>query len=99
MKQVAVASALVALVLLISTAAASSVFARPLAFDLNWHVIGGGGGHSEAGDYILDGTAGQPVAGTVILSGPYDQCAGFWCWGWQFERKNVYLPLVLRNAP
>lgn len=61
---------------------------------IDWYVIGGGGGHSEAGIYGLDGTIGQPVVGTDS-TGIYDLCAGFWC---RPEEYEIYLPVVLRNA-
>ena len=57
-------------------------------------VIGGGGGHSEAGSYVLDATVGQAVAG-VTSNTPYELCAGFWC---GMGRYKVYLPLILRNS-
>jgi hypothetical protein len=84
----------IAILLLTGTALASNSG----TLTLEWYVIGGGGGHSAALPYTLDGTVGQAVVGTIILAGPYDHCAGFWCWAWDFERKNMYLPLVLRNA-
>ena len=89
---------LLALLLMIGTAlAAGRAQARPLALDVSWYVIGGGGGHSSNAPYVLNGTIGQAAAGTVILAGPYDHCAGFWCWGWLFMRENMYLPVVLRD--
>ena len=91
MKQLAV-TLLVALILLTNTAAANSN-----GYEISPWVIGGGGGHSGTNPYTLDGTVGQATAGPFILHGPYDECAGFWCWGWSFERKSVYLPVVLRN--
>jgi hypothetical protein len=91
--------ALLTVLLMIGAAlAARSVRARPLAFDLSWHVIGAGGGHSSNAPYVLDGTVGQAVADTVILAGPYDLCAGFWCSEWLFVREDVYLPVVLRDG-
>jgi len=59
------------------------------------YVIGGGGGHSEAGSYALDSTIGQAVIGVTSANG-YELCSGFWC-GAAVEYK-IYLPLVLRNA-
>jgi len=59
------------------------------------YVIGGGGGHSEATPYALDGTIGQPVVGLASGDG-YELCSGFWC-GAAVEYK-IYLPLVLRNT-
>ena len=56
-------------------------------------VIGGGGGHSEAGSYVLDATVGQAAAG-VMSNAPYELCAGFWC---GMGRYKVFLPLVLKN--
>ncbi len=56
-------------------------------------VIGGGGGHSEAGSYVLDATVGQAAAG-VTSNTPYELCAGFWC---GMGRYKVFLPLVLKN--
>jgi len=56
-------------------------------------VIGGGGGHSEAGSYVLDATVGQAVAG-MTSNAPYELCAGFWC---GMGRYKVFLPLVLKN--
>lgn len=61
---------------------------------VDWHVIGGGGDRFEAGDYTLDCTVGQAVAGTA-RNDPYELCTGYWC-GAAVEH-NIYLPLVLRN--
>jgi hypothetical protein len=46
-------------------------------FDLGWHVIAGGGGPSSSADYALDGSAGQPAAGT-LSGGDYTLGGGFW---------------------
>jgi len=46
--------------------------------DISRYVIGGGGGHSEAGAFVLDATAGQAVTGAVN-AGRFGLCAGFWC--------------------
>lgn len=61
---------------------------------IDWHVIGSGGGHVQAGVYVLDGTIGQPVVGRVASSS-YNLCSGFWC---GVAGHRVYLPLVLRNS-
>ena len=45
---------------------------------INWWVVGGGGGHAEAGIYTLDATIGQAVVG-ADTDGDYELCAGFWC--------------------
>jgi len=68
----------------------------------NWHVIAGGGGHSEAGAYALDGTLGQPVVG-LSSSTSNSLCAGFWCGTLAVAPtppptpRPVYLPLVRRG--
>jgi hypothetical protein len=90
--RVGIPLSVIAILLLAGTAMA------PNALTLKGYVIGGGGGHIGAPLYTLDDTVGQATVGTVILAGPYDHCAGFWCWAWDFERKNVYLPLVLRSS-
>ena len=46
-------------------------------FDLGWHVIAGGGGHSSSADYAMDGSAGQPAAGT-LRGGDFTLGGGFW---------------------
>jgi hypothetical protein len=81
---------LVLLALLLSTTVLSTS-AAPSAIEIQRHVIGGGGGRSEAGGYVLRGTTGQPVAGTTA-NASYDLCAGFWCGAGKY---TVYLPLVL----
>jgi hypothetical protein len=60
---------------------------------IDWDVIGGGGGHAEAGIYTLDGTIGQAVVGTATDTGS-ELCSGFWC---RVVEYRIYLPLVLRN--
>jgi hypothetical protein len=92
MKRILALSVLVALLLAITVLSAG---AAPMAVEVRRYVIGGGGGRSEAGDYVLRGTAGQPVAGSTV-NPPYDLCAGFWC-GFIVYDNFVYLPLILRE--
>ena len=90
MKRLTAVTALVlALFLLTSLALANG------SAGIDWHVIGAGGDRFEAGDYTLDCTLGQPVAGTA-RNDPYELCTGYWC-GAAVEH-SIYLPLVLRNA-
>ena len=60
---------------------AALVLMTPLAFaqtyQIDWYVIGSGGGHSESGNYQLDGTIGQPIIGNSS-SANYIIEAGFW---------------------
>ena len=48
-----------------------------VGFDLGWHVMAGGGGHSSSADYALDGSIGQPAVGGLSSDG-YGLAAGFW---------------------
>jgi hypothetical protein len=48
-------------------------------FDLTHNVIAGGGGSSSSGGaFIMDGTIGQPQAGTVSTGGTFNLRGGFW---------------------
>jgi hypothetical protein len=47
------------------------------AFDLSWHTIDGGGSPSAGGGFSLNGTIGQPDAGTMS-GGNYSLAGGFW---------------------
>ncbi len=87
MKRMALFATALALLMLAGTALAQGTTAIP------WSVLGGGGGHTEAGGISLDGTIGQPIVGTVS-QGNYELCAGFWCGTAQYL---VYLPLVMRG--
>ena len=46
-------------------------------FDLTWSTVDGGGGTSTGGVLSLQGTIGQPDAGT-LLGGSYALQGGFW---------------------
>ena len=50
---------------------------RAQSYTIDWYTIGGGGGASSGGDFTLNGTIGQPEAGT--MSGDnYSLAGGFW---------------------
>jgi hypothetical protein len=53
----------------------SSAFAQ--TYQIDWYVIGSGGGHSQSGSYQLDGTIGQPIVGQSS-SPNYRIQSGFW---------------------
>jgi hypothetical protein len=68
------------------------------AYDLSWWTVDGGGGNSSGGNYLLDGTAGQPDPGPVLSGGNYQLEGGFWGGGLSgVTLFNIYLPLVLRG--
>jgi hypothetical protein len=48
-------------------------------FDLARNVIAGGGGTSiGSGNLVIDGTVGQPAAGTTLSNGQFSLTGGFW---------------------
>lgn len=86
---------LAVLLVLAATGSAAASTASILAAEIPRYVIAGGGGHVAQGSFALDGTIGQPLAGTVSNS-PYNLCAGFWCGRPTFG--PIYIPIVLRNG-
>lgn len=64
------------------------------ASDIDWWVLGGGGGYTAAGNYTLNVTIGQPVAGDAMTGGS-EICAGFWCAA--AVEYTVYLPAIVKN--
>lgn len=47
-------------------------------YDLSHNVIAAGGGTSGAGNFVVEGTVGQPSAGTNSAGGNYNLRGGFW---------------------
>jgi hypothetical protein len=70
-------------------------------YTLSWWTVDGGGGHGAAGNYVLDGTAGQPDPGPILIGGNYRLEGGFWggALSGQVQQYSIYLPLLLRNSP
>jgi len=48
------------------------------SYDLSWWTVDGGGGTSRGNGYTLNGTLGQPDAGTLTSGGGYTLAGGFW---------------------
>lgn len=48
------------------------------SYDLSHNVIGGGGSRSGGGQFTVEGTAGQNLAGTLSGGGTYRLRGGFW---------------------
>ena len=89
---------LIGLIVLMMIAATSLVVAETSGvLGLTWSTVDGGGGRSAGGDYVLNGTIGQPDAGQ-LSNGIFNLSGGFW----QDEVVNsttsymVYLPLVVK---
>jgi len=64
--------------------------------DVDWHVLGGGGGSAESGTVSLGATIGQPLAG-LATGGDRTLCAGFWCLPTGGAGFPLRLPLVMRD--
>jgi len=47
-------------------------------FNITKSVIAGGGGQTSGGTFVLDGTIGQPLAGTTSGGGTFTVQSGFW---------------------
>jgi hypothetical protein len=88
---------LVAAVLLLT---AGAVWSHSSAdFALNWSAIAGGAGDSQAADYRVEGTIGQPLAHSVSAGAGYRVEGGFWPPFTGVEApppQQLFLPLVVR---
>jgi hypothetical protein len=74
---------------------ASTATAEPVGgYEIAWYSVDSGGGASTGGAYALDGTIGQPDAGS-LSGGAYTLAGGFWA-GLAEAIVNVFLPLVTR---
>ncbi len=60
---------------------------------IDWYVRGGGGGQVSNGSLVLEGTAGQALAGSASQDST-QLCSGYWC-GSEYTYP-LYLPLVKR---
>lgn len=67
-------------------------------YNLEWHVIGGGGEPVSSANYTVNSTAGQGAASPPYpLSASSVLCAGYWCSrGLEME---LFIPLALKNYP
>lgn len=87
-----------AFVAILLLALAGGVLAQvdaPLAFDIPWFTIDGGGGSSTGGVFALEGTIGQPDAGSMS-GGAYTLSGGFWPGAAGNVMQNIFLPMVRR---
>lgn len=64
-------------------------------YNLEWHVIGGGGQPASSAHYAVNSTAGQGAASPPLsTSANYAVSGGYWYSG----GYTIYLPVVLRGA-
>jgi hypothetical protein len=75
---------------------AATVRANGPNYTLDWWTVDGGGGtwSDTGGQYVLNGTVGQPDA-YVWGDGEYTLIGGFW--GGGAVQYRIYLPLVVRD--
>jgi hypothetical protein len=96
---------ILALALLLPALAVGGVFLRSAtpavaqtsaSYNLEWHVIGGGGQPAASTHYLVNSTAGQGAASPPYsTSGHYVVSGGYWF----AQIYKVYLPLVVRRSP
>jgi len=92
MKRILILLSVVVLLLTLATVAV----ARIAGYDLIWWTADGGGGNSAGNGYSLNGTIGQPDAGT-LSGGNYRLEGGFWGRaGGAVAFQRVYLPLTVK---
>jgi hypothetical protein len=67
------------------------------SYELSWWTVDGGGGSSSGSGYTLNGTIGQPDAGTLASGGGYTLAGGFWHGGAAaLAETKVYLPVMVK---
>ena len=62
-------------------------------FNLDWNVVGTGGGTISSDHFTVSSTMGQPTIGTAD-SDHFEVCTGYWCWFDYIAR--LFLPLILK---
>jgi len=77
--------------ILLSTLLLTSI-ASAQNFSVDWFTVDGGGGSSAAGAFSVNGTAGQPDAGTMRV-GAFSVVGGFWSF------TSDTLSLAVSNSP
>ena len=71
-------SVMSALALLLSTLIFQPTTATAQQYSIDWFKVGGGGGTSTGGTYLVSGTIGQHDAGGPMTNGQYSLAGGFW---------------------
>jgi hypothetical protein len=63
-------------------------------YNLEWHVVGGGGGPVSSASYAVNGTVGQGAASPPYSVGSrYVVSGGYWF----IPVHRIYLPLVMKT--
>jgi hypothetical protein len=89
---------ILAVTMLLLLALSTTVLAQTSAgFNLEWHVIGGGGNESSSVDYRVQGTIGQSVTSPpTATSVGFVVTSGYW-FGGAPGGTRVYLPTILKK--
>lgn len=70
------------------------------SYNLEWHVIGGGGQPVMSASYAVNSTAGQGVASPPYsASSNYVVSGGYWFGGSLAIIHSIYLPVVVKAVP
>jgi hypothetical protein len=87
--------------LLVALVAGGAALAQTSAsYNLEWHVIGGGGQPIGSAHYLVHSTAGQDAASPPLsLSASYAVSGGYWYGDISSAFQGLYLPVVLRSYP
>jgi hypothetical protein len=68
------------------------------SYNLEWHVIGGGGRPVASANYAVNSTAGQGLASRPhAVSGSYAVSGGYW--SGHSLAMSVYLPMLVKGYP
>ncbi len=88
-----------ALIALLFALVAGAVLAQTSAsYNLEWHVIGGGGEPVTSANYTVNSTAGQGSASPPYsVSSSYAVSGGYWFGDGITILYSIYLPIVLRG--
>ena len=83
------------LVLMLGTTALAQTSAT---FNLEWNVIGSGGGESSSASYHINGTLGQGLASQPRSgSANFMVSSGYWFANTGPPGTDVYLPVIFKN--
>lgn len=90
----AAAFLLSALLLLVIAAGAVVMAQTSAGYNLEWHVVGSGGGEAGSASYRVNGTTGQGVTSPPTAGGAsYVLSSGYW----YSDQIHLYLPVISGN--
>ena len=90
--------AILILLLVLATVSVTAAAQTSAGFNLEWNVIGNGGGESSSAGYRANGTIGQNlVEPATSSSAGFTVHGGFWVSGSNSAANMIYLPVVIKN--